>query len=81
MSFDPVLVIAVLGLVNFIKSFGMEGKIVTLISMLIGVTFYILQQVLDAEIFRVVLGGVVLGLGASGFYDLSQTLGALRKSA
>lgn len=80
MSFDPVLVVAVLGLVNFIKSFGLEGRIVTLISAVIGVTFYILQQVLPTDVVQIALGGIVLGLGASGFYDLGQTLGAIRKS-
>jgi hypothetical protein len=81
MDFDPVLVVAVLGLVNFIKSFGLEGRTLTIVSALVGVVLYVLQQVLPADVTRIVLGGILVGLGASGIYDLGQIVGAQRKSA
>lgn len=63
---------AILGLVNFVKSLGVEGKLVTAISMAIGVVFYLLYALLPAGTFQIIFNGVILGLAASGLYDLAN---------
>lgn len=73
---DPLVVIAILGLVNFVKSFGLSGRALTLASMAIGVGISVLAQVLPAEIIQIALIGVLSGLSASGFYDFGNLIGA-----
>lgn len=66
--------IIVFGLVEFAKKFGLEGKVLTGLSMAIGVVmgmFYQLAQrnQLVAEWFEMVVFGLAVGLAASGIYD------------
>jgi hypothetical protein len=81
---DPLVVVAILGLVNFVKSLGAEGKILTLISMGIGVVVSMLFAILafpagyvitPADISQVLLGGLLSGLAACGLYDFGGMLG------
>jgi len=69
------LVIVIFGLVEFAKSFGLQGKLVTLLSMLLGVIFGICYKIAAAGLpagfagwFIVVVFGLALGLVTSGFY-------------
>lgn len=73
---DPLIILAILGLVNFTKSFGLEGKALTIVSMLIGLVISVLVQILPADVIRIGLVGILSGLGASGFYDFGNLLGA-----
>ena len=66
--------IIVFGLVEFIKKFGLKGRTLTALSMVIGVligVFYQLavrnQQV--NEWFQIIMFGLAVGLAASGVYD------------
>ena len=63
---------AILGLVNFVKSLGATGRLLTVISMVVGVVFYLCYALLPAGTFTIILNGVVLGLAASGLYDLAN---------
>lgn len=76
MSFtlDPLVAVAILGGVNFVKALGLSGRVLTLISMLIGVVFAVLASILPAEVVQVGLVGILSGLGASGFYDFAGML-------
>jgi hypothetical protein len=67
---------AILGLVNFIKSLGAEGKLLTIISMVIGVAFYLCYALLPVGTFQIILNGIVLGLAACGIYDLANMVTA-----
>lgn len=67
---DPLVVVAILGLVNFVKALGVEGKVLTLISMGIGVILAILAATLPPETMQVILVGILGGAGACGLYDL-----------
>lgn len=69
------LVAVIFALVEVIKSFGLSGKIVTLLSMLLGILFGIAYQIAEVGMpagfsgwFEVVIFGLMLGLIASGFY-------------
>ena len=78
-TLDPLVVVAILGGVNFVKALGLSGRVLTLISMLVGVVFAVLASILPAQVVQIGLVGVLSGLGASGFYDFAGMLG--RKSA
>ena len=80
MNFDQVvngipLVLVVMGLVELAKSFGAEGRLLTVISFLIGLVLGVLYQVsLGVPIgftgwFAAVIFGLALGLVACKVYD------------
>ena len=70
---NPMLLAAIAGLVNFIKSFkGVGGKALTLISMSLGIAGYLAQALLPDATFQLILGGLIAGLAVSGFYDLGK---------
>lgn len=71
---------AILGLVNFVKALGVEGKPLTIVSMVVGVVFYLCYALLPASTFTIILNGVVMGLAASGLYDLVN-MGTAKKAA
>jgi len=68
----------VLGLVQFIKGFGLSGNIVRALSMGVGVLlgvgyqFSVAAPVEFAGWFAVVVFGLSLGLVASGLYDAAK---------
>jgi hypothetical protein len=86
MNFDTLLVgtiplmLVIFGLIEFIKSFGLSGKILTILSMLLGVVFGLAYQFAVAGIpltfsgwFEIVIFGLAIGLTASGFYKFINT--------
>ena len=70
----PLLAV-VFGLVEFIKKLGVTGKLLTVLSMVIGVILGILYQLSIkiptnyTEWFVAAIFGLAIGLAASGFYD------------
>jgi hypothetical protein len=62
---------AILGLVNFVKSLGVQGRALTIVSMLIGVGLALAAQLLPAGIFQTIFNGIVIGLAACGLFDLA----------
>ena len=69
------LIMIVFGLVEMIKSFGLQGRILTVISMLLGLAFGMAYQVSYAGLpvtfgqwFEIIVFGLAIGLTASGFY-------------
>ena len=69
------LTVVIFGLVEFVKSFGIQGKALTLVSMGFGLAFGIAYQVAQigipvnfAETFSIIVFGLTLGLVTSGFY-------------
>ena len=69
----------VFGLVEFIKSFGLKGRWLTIASMLLGLAFGISYQIANAGLpagfadwFAVAVFGIMLGLVASGFYKFAD---------
>ena len=69
----------VFGLVEFIKSFGLKGHWLTIVSMLLGLAFGVSYQIANAGLpasfagwFAVAVFGIMLGLVASGFYDFAD---------
>jgi uncharacterized membrane protein YedE/YeeE len=70
------LVFVVFGLVEFIKALGLTGKILMVISLLVGLGLGLAYQVATngtpsdfAGWFAAIVFGLALGLVASGFYD------------
>jgi len=78
---DPLVIVAILGLVNFVKSFGVSGRALTVASMTIGLALSVLAQLLPTEVIQIALIGLLSGLGASGFYDLGALLGTAKKAS
>ena len=73
------LVIVVFGLVEVIKSLGLKGPLLTILSLLIGLILGMAYQIAQAGLppdfaawFAVVIFGLTLGLVASGFYKWSD---------
>ncbi len=72
------LLLFVIGIVQYVKSFGVSGNAVKLLSMAIGVLlgigykFSTQPPVSFADWFAIVIFGVALGLTASGIYDASK---------
>ena len=62
---------AILGLVNFFKGLGVQGKALTILSMIVGVVMALAAQVLEPSTFNVAFNGLILGLAACGLYDLA----------
>ena len=83
MTFDAVvsglpLVLVVLGLVEWIKSLGLSGTAVKIVSLMVGVAFgvgYQMTVALPSSFagwFAAVVYGLGLGLVASGIYDAAK---------
>ncbi len=81
MNFDNLLVgsfpliAVVFGLVEFIKSLGLKGQWLTIISLLLGLVFGMAFRVSSFGVpigftgwFEVVVFGLAIGLTTSGFY-------------
>lgn len=66
-----VLLGAIFGLVEIIKSFGAQGRWATLASLVCGVVLGVLYQ-LQIPYFEVGFYGLLLGLAASGFYAVGM---------
>lgn len=75
MQIDPFVSVAILGLVNLVKSFGVEGKAATAAAMAIGVVLSVASKLLPADVMQVALVGLLSGLAASGFYDIGNMIG------
>jgi len=69
---------AILGLVNFVKALGAEGKILTVISMIIGLVLALAAQLVPAGFFQIAFNGLIIGLAASGLYDIANMFSARR---
>jgi uncharacterized membrane protein YozB (DUF420 family) len=84
---NPVtLALIVLGVVEFIKNFGVEGKKLMLVAMFVGIVFAVVYKVrelyLPAQPFiDVVFFGVFVGLGASGVYSFVNARFPAQKTA
>jgi len=72
------LVPFIMGLVAWIKTMGLTGKLLTLISMLLGLVLGVLYMHSQAPLvgfgawFVAVVYGLTLGMAASGVYDLGH---------
>jgi len=72
----PLIVLAVLGLVQFVKSFGVGGRILTGVSFLVGALYGIAIFVLPVDIVKIVVAVSLFGLAASGLYDFGSLIGS-----
>lgn len=72
---------AVVGLVNFVKQFGLSGKWLTVASMVIGIVLALAAQLLPTGAFQIAYNGLILGLAASGLYDLAAMVTAKKSAA
>lgn len=74
------LVLVVMGLVEWLKEFGLQGNAIRIASMLIGIVFGVAYQLSlgvpsgFAEWFAAVVYGLGLGLVASGIYDAATDI-------
>lgn len=79
LQLDPILlamlVPAILGLVNFLKDMGLAGKLLTVVSMVIGIVFVIGAQLLPVGTAQLILTGILGGLAACGLYDFGKLVG------
>jgi hypothetical protein len=69
------LLVLVFGLVEFVKDvFGLSGKLVTLISALLGVVVMVAYKLIGivpepyTQILEIVIASLAFGLSASGYY-------------
>jgi len=74
-TLNPVtLALLILGIVEFIKKFGVQGNKLMLISMAVGIVFAVIYQVSEliqpAQVYiQVAFFGLAAGLCASGIYN------------
>ena len=74
------LMIVIFGLIEFSKSLGLTGKILTVFSLALGLIFGMAYQIASAGLpsdfagwFALVVYGLALGLVTSGFYDFADS--------
>ncbi len=76
------LVLVVIGLVEWVKRFGVAGKALNAASMAVGVVLGVAYQYAQAapvgfgDWFTAVVFGLALGLVASGIYDAAKSVAA-----
>jgi hypothetical protein len=84
-NIDPALAVlipaAIVGLVDFLKTFGLAGRALTAVSFAIGALVGAGLFFLPAGTFVQVLYIALFGLAASGFYDIAKLIGSGFKSA
>lgn len=72
---NPItLALIILGVVEFIKKFGVTGNKLLIISMFVGITFGVIYKLyvlyLPSQVYiDVIFFGIAAGLGASGIYS------------
>jgi len=71
---------AIVGTVNLLKELGAAGKLLTLLSVVVGLIFTLAAQLLPDGVGRILFIGVLGGLGAAGFYDVAKLIGGLTTS-
>lgn len=74
-GFSTILIIA--GIVELIKKLGVEGNVLILVSVAIGMVFGAVYRLVDMypviqPWVELVYFGLAFGLGASGLYDLTK---------
>ena len=69
------LIVVIFGLVEFIKSLGLKGRVLTIVSLVLGLVFGMAYQIAQAGMpagfagwFTTLIFGLAIGLTASGFY-------------
>jgi hypothetical protein len=74
------LVAVIFGLVEFIKSLGLQGRILTILALLIGLSLGLGYHVASLGVpsgfagwFEAIVFGLAMGLVASGFYDFANS--------
>lgn len=68
--------LVILALVNLGKEFGVKGKWATLLAVILGVLLALLDGLFAANaLYSFVSSGLILGLTASGLYDVTTTVG------
>ena len=72
----PLIMFAVLGLVQFVKSFGLTGRLLTGASFLIGALYGVAIFLLPIDVVKVVIAVSLFGLSASGLYDFGNLIGS-----
>jgi len=72
---NPVtLALIILGVIEFVKKFGVSGNKLMLISMAVGISFALIYKVRDLylpaqQYIDIAFFGIAAGLGASGIYS------------
>ena len=68
---------AVLAIVNLLKGFGLSGKWAALVAVVVAVTLVMGEAYISVELWQNISTALILGLSASGLYDVTQ--GATRR--
>ena len=63
--------VAVLAIVNLLKQITPLGKWAALVAVLIGVLVTLAPHFIDAELWKLLSSGVILGITAAGLFDMS----------
>ena len=68
--------LVILALVNLAKTLGVNGKGATLLAVILGVLLAVTDGIFGSNvIYGYISNGLILGLTASGLYDVSATVG------
>lgn len=76
---------AILALVNLAKGLGLSGKWSALVAFVLGVVFTVSDYmfaggtVTQAGVYSAVVGGAILGLSASGLYDVASQFSTVQE--
>lgn len=73
-----LLLPAVVGGVEFLKTMGLTGRGLTAASMILGSALAMAAILLDVGAARAVLTCLLVGMGACGLYDLTKLIGVSR---
>ena len=79
---DPVVTTlltpaAILALVSIARGLGVPVKLAPLLAIVLGVALGVAEQALGASpLYQAAVGGLLMGLSASGVYDVAKLAGA-----
>lgn len=63
---------AILALVNLAKGVGLPGRWAALAAVVLGVGVACLERYAPVDVVQTVTGGLIVGLGAAGLYDVAK---------
>ena len=72
---------AILAFVTIARNLGVPTKLAPILAIVLGITLAVAEQQLGGlPIYQAAAGGLLLGLSASGVYDVAKLTGATRSA-
>ena len=67
-----ITVAVIIAIVQLAKGLGLDNKFAPVLAVLIGIIGNLVAKFIGADIWELVIGGLIVGLSAAGLYDLAK---------